>query len=113
MENEAPPNESRLETIAGILIAVVTVVGAVVAWRASVASDGAGDADFAGLRASVNAEEARAINFVNAYEHYGAYTSYLRYTKLGDAIADDLEDSAGLTEEEAYFLDRQRAESYD
>ena len=113
MENETPHNESRLETIAALLIALVTVIGAVVAWRASVAADGAGDADFAGLRASVNAEEARALNFVNAYEHYGAYTSYLRYTKLGDAIADDLEDSAGLTEEEAYFLDRQRAESYD
>ena len=113
MDNDTPQNDNRLETIAAILIAVVTVIGAVVAWRASVASDGAGDADFAGLRASVNAEEARALNFVNAYEHYGAYTAYLRYTKLGDAIADDLDNSAALTEAEVYLLDRQRAESYD
>src|SRR3972149_2430478 len=113
MDNDTPQNDNRLETIAALLIALVTVIGAVVAWRASVASDGAGDADFAGLRASGNAEEARALNFVNAYEHYGAYTTYLRYTKLGDAIADDLENSAVLTEEEAYLLDRQRAESYD
>lgn len=112
METESPEKSSRLETVVAVLIAVATVIGATVAWRASVASDSAGDADFAGLKASVNAEETRALNFVNAYEHYGAYTSYSRYSRLGDAISQDLE-SGAATEEEAYLLDRQRAESYD
>ncbi|MBI3242917.1 MAG: hypothetical protein HYZ49_11550 [Chloroflexi bacterium] len=111
--NTAEKEDNRLETVVALLIALVTVIGAVVAWRASVAADGAGDADFAGLKASLNAEETRALNFVNAYEHYGAFTNYARYDKLGDAIADDLGQADGLTEEEAFLLDRQRAEAYD
>jgi len=111
-EAPAPEKENRLETVVAILIAIVTVVGAIVAWRASVADDGAGDADFAGLKASLNTEETRALNYVNAYEHYGAYTTYARYQNLGHAIAADLE-AGGQTEEAAALLDRQRAEAYD
>jgi hypothetical protein len=108
----AEPNtgSNRLETLVALLIAVVTVIGAVVAWRASVADDGAGDADFAGLRASLNAEETRALNAVNAYEHYGAYTTYWRYNALGNALADEIE---AAPEEAVDVLDRQRAEAYD
>jgi hypothetical protein len=105
--------ESRLETIVAILIAVVTVIGAVVAWRASVAADGAGDADFAGLQASLNAEETQAINYVNAYEHYGAYVAYSRNLNMGNAIAKDLTSAPPASEEEAFWLDRQRAEAFD
>src|SRR5258705_4820358 len=68
----------RLETVVAILIAVVTVIGALVAWRSSVADDGAGDADFAGLRASVRAGGTRALNHVHAYENYGSYTNHRR-----------------------------------
>ncbi len=103
----------RMGIVAAILIAVTTVIGAVVAWRASVSADGAGDADFAGLKASLNVEETRALNFVNAYEHYGAYTTYARHNQLGDLLADDLNNGAAQSDEEAYLLDRQRAEAYD
>jgi hypothetical protein len=105
--------EGPLNTIVAVLIALVTVVGAVVAWRASVAADGAGDADFAGLQASLNAEETRALNYVDAYEHYGAYVAYQRYLSLGNAIADDIASDPNLTEDEIFQLDRQRAEAYD
>jgi hypothetical protein len=113
MSNEPEEKESKLETLVAILIALVTVIGAVVAWRASVAADGAGDADFAGLQASLNAEEARALNNINAYEHYGAYVNYSRNLQLGNALADELADNAVLSEEAAFMLDRQRAEAYD
>jgi hypothetical protein len=113
MAAETDEKENRLETVVAILIAVVTVIGAVVAWRASVAADGAGDADFAGLQATLNAEETRALNFVNAYEHYGAYVNYSRYLQLGNAVADDLSNGVAQSEEEAFWLDRQRAESFD
>jgi hypothetical protein len=105
--------ESRMETVVAILIAVVTVIGAVVAWRASVAADGAGDADFAGLQASLNAEETQALNYVNAYEHYGAYVAYERNLKLGNAIANDLNTAPPANQDEAFWLDRQRAEAFD
>ena len=94
MESKAERSQ-RLETVVAILIAVVTMIGAVVAWRSSVADDGAGDADFAGLRASVRAEETRALNSVDAYENYGAYMNYRRYNEMGNLIeADQLRDKA-------------------
>ncbi len=110
MASESEPANNRLETGVALLIALVTVIGAVVAWRASVADDGAGDADFAGLRASLNAEETRALNAVDAYEHYGAYTTYWRYNALGDELATAVE---AAPPEAVDALDRQRAEAYD
>lgn len=71
-------NDERLQTIIAILIAIATVASAIVAWRASVADDGAGDADFAGHRATLNLEAARALSAVDAYENYRAYTLYRR-----------------------------------
>lgn len=101
---------SPLETFTAILLALVTVIGAVVAWRASVAADGAGDADFAGLRAAVNAEETRALNAVNAYEHYGAFTAYQRYNALGDLLA---EAETTASDDELDVLESQRADMHD
>lgn len=110
MEQAAGAQDNRLETIVAILIALTTVIGAVVAWRASVSADGAGDADFAGLRAATNAEETRALNYVNVYEHYRAFSEYKRHNDLGDLIA---EAQANATEEEAAFLERDRADAFD
>ena len=42
-----------MDDLVAILIAVVVVIGAVVAWRASMIDDGAGDADYAGLRSAI------------------------------------------------------------
>jgi hypothetical protein len=104
---------SLQETLVAILIAVATVIGAVIAWRASVVADAAGDADFAGMKASLNAAETRALNFVNAYEHYGAYTTYSRYNELGNEIGTELQTSQTLTEEQTWALQRQQSEAYD
>ena len=109
MEAKAERSQ-RLETAVAILIAVVTVVGALVAWRSSVADDGAGDADFAGLRASVRAEETRALNYVNAYENYGSYTSYQRYNELGNLLEAD---QGAAPADEVDNLERQRADNHD
>lgn len=103
-------SRQRLETIVAILIAAATVIGAVVAWRSSIADDSGGDADFAGLRASVNAEETRALNNVNAYESYAAYASYWRYNELGNLIEGEIEQASP---EEADALQRQLSETRD
>jgi len=104
-------SSSRLETIVAILIAITTVLGAIVAWRASMAEDASGDADFAGIQAAMDAEETRALNFVNTYENYGAYTAYKRYSTLGDLIAEDAANAA--SDAEAEQLDGQRANAHD
>jgi hypothetical protein len=111
-ETESPPADQheRFMTIVAIMIAVVAVIGAIVAWRASVADDASGDADYAGLRAAINTEETRALNAATAYNHYGAYVTYQRYSTLGNLIATDMEQA---TEEEAARLNSQRADAHD
>jgi len=80
-----------METVVAILIAVVVAIWALVSWRASGFDDGAGDADYAGLRATVYSVRAQALNSVNAYESYGNYVNYLRNNRLGELLAEDLE----------------------
>ncbi|MBI5650724.1 MAG: hypothetical protein HZC40_09820 [Chloroflexi bacterium] len=107
--NAVEKNDDRFQTVIAILMALVTVIGAVVVWRASVAADAAGDADFAGLRAMTNVEETRALNFVNAYENYGAFTAYLRHDQLGEMM---VKDQAGKGED-ANVIEQQRLEAHD
>lgn len=100
----------RLQTVVAILIALVALIGAIVAWRASVAADEAGGSDFAGLNATLNAEQTRTLDSTNLYTNYRTYTTYLRYTELGNLLAGEMETAP---EEEALILDQQRAEAYD
>jgi hypothetical protein len=80
-------NETFKSGIA-VLTALVTVLGAMAACLASVAVSNAGDADFSGLDASIRAQKAEIINEVYAYEHYRAYTTYVRYDELGNLLYD-------------------------
>jgi hypothetical protein len=111
MDDSTTSSESRWQTLAAVLIALVTVAGALVAWRAAVAADAAGDADFAGVQATLNREETRALNTVDAYEAYGAFTAYQRHNALGDLIAQDQANVA--TEDEALLLESERADAHD
>lgn len=110
MEEEANFN-NRLRTIVAVLIAVVTVVGALVVWRAAVAVAAAGEAESFGRQALMRAEETRALNAVAAYEDYAAYTAYRRYAMLGDLLAEAMlkvTDARRLL-----LLDGQRTEAED
>ena len=110
METPSTQSSDRFKFAVGLLLAVVTVIGAVAAWRAAIAADGASNADFAGLAATLNAEETRALNHVTAYEHYRAYTAYLRHNELGNAIAEDWPDASDA---DALTLERQQTEAWD
>lgn len=79
------------KTFTASMIAIVTVLSALTAWRASVASSDAGDADFRGLVATVNAEEAGALSTIKVMEHYQAFLSYTRYNELGYKLYDALQ----------------------
>ncbi len=103
------PND-RLEIINALLIALVTLIGAFVAWRASVASDNAGDASLDGLFATRNAQETLALNNTQLYENYRAYLAYTRYNELGDQLEADL---ASVPAAEAEVLDRQMRDAWD
>lgn len=86
--------EDRFKSSVAILVAIVTVLGATAACFSSVAVSDAGDADFAGLDASIRAEKADIINHVNAYEHYRAYTDYVKYNELGYLLFQENGDSS-------------------
>src|SRR5688572_20117530 len=73
----------NFKSTVAVIVAVVTVLGATTACLASVAVSTAGDMDFAGLDASIRAQKADIINYVIAFEHYRAFTTYKRYNELG------------------------------
>lgn len=97
------------KALASVMVAVVTVIGAAVACRASVSSNAATNADFAGLVAAIQAEEATLVNHITVYEHYQAYTAYQRYNELGNILYDESQraDPATVT-----ALDRMRREAW-
>ncbi|MFQ5615491.1 MAG: hypothetical protein ACE5GO_03415 [Anaerolineales bacterium] len=91
------------------MIAVVTVLSAGAACLASVAGTRAGDADFDGLTAAINAQETNIVNKVTVSEHYRAYTAYRRYLDLGNLLHDD---AATAAPDGAAALNRQKREAW-
>lgn len=79
---------NRFKSFVAVLVAIVTVLGALTAGLAAKASSDAGDGDFAGMGAAISAQKADLINEVTAYEHYRAYTTYIRYLELGNLLYD-------------------------
>lgn len=84
--------QESFKSLIAVLTAIVTVLGATAACLASVAVSTAGDNDFAGLDASIRGQKAEIINYVVAYEHYRAFTSYMRYNELGNLMYDPTAD---------------------
>ncbi|MCA1552913.1 MAG: hypothetical protein LC737_00895 [Chloroflexi bacterium] len=79
-------NSNRFSNMVAVLIALVTVVGAIVAWRVSVALSDAGSADTAGLLAVVDNEDATTHATVYALGHQTAYAAFLRDDRLARAL---------------------------
>lgn len=101
-------SNSKLMFANAILIAIITVVAALVAWRASVSDDATGDADYDGLKAVVSAEEVRTLATVEALTHAQAYANYRRYDETVAAIDEELVDATGR---EAADLKRKRRDA--
>lgn len=82
MENE------RFKSNTAVLVAFVTVLGAIVACMATSAASSAANADFDGLNSAIRSQKAEIINEINAYQHYRAFTDYSRYLELGNLLYD-------------------------
>ncbi len=80
----------RYQIIIAIMIAVVSLAGAVVAWQATLIEDD--DADKAGLAAALNAETTHFINEAVLAKHHRAYTTY----SLNDELQNQIQ--AGITD---------------
>ena len=79
------------QTIMIILMAVVAVAGAVVAWRAALIGGEVGDEDFAGLQAGINAAETQIVSTSSLYESYRAYVSFTYYRQIANMMYEELE----------------------
>jgi hypothetical protein len=111
---ESGKENNRLSTIVALLIAAVSVSGAVVTWRASVSADGAGDADVAGIRATINLTETKALAGVKGYSDYTAFTEYYKYRETGSEIEKELTDlPEDAPQEHIAALNNELADTYD
>lgn len=86
MENE------RFKSTTAVLVAFVTVLGAIVACMATSAASSAANADFDGLSAAIRAQKDEIINEIIAYDHYRAFTDYSRYLEYGYLLYDPNDD---------------------
>ncbi|GEM_PF-671622 len=91
-----------LNTLNALLIALVVVIGAIAAWRASVAADAAGDADYFGLRALLNHEETQALNNLTAYRSYADYLDYWSFKRQGELLEEEMNQKPSLAENEQF-----------
>ena len=88
MEND------RFKTNVAVMIAFVTVLGAVAACLASVAVSNASDEDFAGLDAAIRAQKAEIIKPDGKYD----LTQELQEARAEDAQNEDLDSEPYFTE---------------
>ena len=94
------------KTLVSVFIAVITVVGAIIAWRTTVALGTAGGGRTAGLLALAEKEDAtsRANNMVLSY--LDSYAAYVRDHSLAEAyqsLADANPDRADLSNSASAF----------
>jgi hypothetical protein len=80
---------TRFDVFSSVMIAVVTILSALTAWRANATAIQVGDADFDGTAATIRTQEARIYNSILAFEHYRAFTDFYRYNALGDSLFED------------------------
>ncbi len=88
------------QIVIAVMIALVSLTSAVVAWQASLAEPD--DADRAGLEATLNAETTHFVNTAVLYRRYRAYTDYtlndeyqrqLEAGQAGDAVEANLQEN--------------------
>ncbi len=80
--------EDTFQTAVAVLIALVTLMGALVAWRASLQSGVATKANAAGLSAILNSEATQTLNNTALHQHYRAYMGFVRNNVLEGALVE-------------------------
>lgn len=111
---ESGKEDNRLSTVVALLIAAVSVIGAVVTWRASVSADAAGDADVAGIRATINLTESNALAAVKGYSDYAAFTEYYKFRETGNEIEKEMSDlPEDAPQEQIAALNNELADTHD
>ena len=81
-------SSNRFSNMVAILIALVTTIGAIIAWRVAVASSDAGSADTTGLLVAVDREDATTQATLKAIGHQTAYAAFVHDDSLANALTE-------------------------
>jgi len=90
--SESKRSVDRTSALIAVLIAIISVVAAVGAWRVAVASSAADDADTEGLLAAVDREDSVTGAYITSYGRFSAYARAVGYNALADLLK-PIEDS--------------------
>ena len=87
---ETDPKHERFKTYASLLIATVTLVGALVAWRISVSTGEAGGADSDGLAAALQSADTstRISTYLTGY--LGFFADYRQHIEMAELLEQDV-----------------------
>jgi tetratricopeptide (TPR) repeat protein len=98
MESISDKREEQFKIFVAAMLALVTFLGAVVAWRSALASTEAGNFDDAGIIAALNAEEANTIASIASSQHRSAHVEYIRNLLLAGSLVPPDGNDESLTE---------------
>ncbi len=96
------------KTFTAIMIAIVSVTGAWVTWRAGLALNDASRDDFSGLAAAINEQESQVMASIKVSEHHQAFLEYTRFNELGNEISNEIK-TDNLQDAN---LDRQKSDAW-
>ena len=91
-DDEEEASNDWFQISVAVLIAVVSLTGAIAAWRSTLVKSE--DADVSAMYATMNTEMARFMSNAELYEHYRAYTAYTVSQTLDQELTEDLVDAS-------------------
>jgi uncharacterized Tic20 family protein len=90
----------HFETVIAIWIAIVTVAGAFVAWRASIIGGSAADADRQGILSAVSRERVQTDHRTRLYNDLRIFTDYIQNREMASLLKQDMERLAEMGQTE-------------
>jgi uncharacterized Tic20 family protein len=90
----------HFETVVAVLIAIVTVSGAFVAWRSSTVGSGASDAERQGVLSSVSRERVQTDNRTRLYNELRIFATYTQYQEMASLLQQDAQKLAEAGQDE-------------
>ena len=99
--------QDQFKSFTSIMIAFITILGAIAVCNATFAASDASDAEFAGMTASISAQEANLSHQLAAYEHSRVFADYRQYYDLYNLFS---EEASKADESAAQALRRQMDE---
>ena len=89
LETKEEEASDRFKTWVAVLIAIVSIAGAALAYRITIASGNAADADVSGIVSSVNIHQARVASEADLYRDLQAYLQVRIHDLLGGSLIDE------------------------